>query len=127
MMHQKRFSQLLALLALCTVTGCCTTSHAHLPAPGTLEFLQPQAVTAVRQVEDGDSWISLDTSARYFRISPAFSPEAPALLKKARASMESGRKIHATAWVDAPLGPDGERLPPVLVRIASTPDPRAGE
>ncbi len=127
MMHQKRFSQLLALLALCTVTGCCTTSHAQLQVPGTLEFLQPQAVVAVDALEGGDSWISFDTSARYFRIAPALSPEAPALLERARASMESGRKIHATAWVDAPLGPDGERLPPVLVRIASTPDPRAGE
>ena len=126
-MHQKRFSQLLVLLALCTVTGCCTTSGAHSPAPGTLEFLQPQAVVAVDPLEGGDSWISFEYSARYFRISPVFSPEAPALLKKARASMESGRKIHTTAWVDAPLGPDGERLPPVLVRIASTPDPRAGE
>ncbi len=127
MMHQKRFSQLLALLALCTVTGCCTTSHAQLQVPGTLEFLQPQAVVAVDALEGGDSWISFDTSARYFRIAPALSPEAPALLERARASMESGRKIHATAWVDAPLGPDGDPLGPVIVRIASTPDPRAGE
>jgi hypothetical protein len=98
-----------------------------LPAPGTLEFLQPQAVVAVDALEGGDSWISFDTSARYFRIAPALSPEAPALLKKARASMESGRRVHATAWVDAPLGSDEDRLPPVLVRIESTPDPRAGE
>ena len=126
-MQQNRFPQLLALLALCTVTGCCTTSGAHLPAPGTLEFLQPQAVVAVDALEGGGSWISFDTSARYFRIAPALSPEAPALLERARASMESGRKIHVTVWVDAPLGPDGERLPPVLVRIESTPDPRAAE
>ena len=33
-MHQDRFSHLLAFLALCTVTGCCTTSHAHSLAPG---------------------------------------------------------------------------------------------
>jgi len=127
MMQQNRFSQLLALLALCTATGCYTTSRAHSPAPGTLEFLQPQAIVAVDQLEGGDSWISFEYSARYFRISSALSPEAPELLKQARASMESGRQTHATAWVDAPLEPDGKRLPPVLVRIGSTPDPRAGE
>jgi hypothetical protein len=127
MMHRNRFPQLFALLALCAVTGCCTTSRAHSLAPGALEFLQPQTVVAVTQHGSGDTWISFETSARYFRIAPALSPEAPALLKKARASMESGRQVHATAWIDVPLGPDEDRLPPVLVRIESTPDPRAGE
>ena len=125
---------LLVALTACTAPPAEPAASAAPPAPfttrdirlhGPVEFLHPQRIVAVQELEGGGAVISFERSARYFCIPPARLPDHAAMTVLARSLMESGKPVYATAAVESPVA-IGELGPfPPLIRIALTPDPRA--
>ena len=104
-------------LFLLFASASCTGAPAN-PRPDTLH----ERITALAIASDGSASVQFEYSQRIFRIDPAASPDAKAMVAFAEAAKAAGRPVHATV---APSGPrtKGDDGPPfVLIRLADAAD-----
>ena len=95
-----------------------------------LEFIE-EVIRHVDEMGSGIVGLALGPMSRRFVIHPDFSPNAEDLAAFARLAHDSGRPVHATAWIRDKTTPknappeEGVPWPFIIVRLAHSPDPRA--